>query len=356
VVVIGAGLTGLSVAHRLLRAGRDVVVLEASERVGGQIDTERQGELVVEHGAEGFVARSRVMAELAAELGLTEALLDQLTTDTYTLSGDAFELLPKGEAAKRLGFQVPDDELGRGIRSFAAGMAQVIDALSQRLAESVKLLMPALAVNARADGLEVATAEGVEPASAVVFATSAEAAAALLAPLVPELAAELARAQVISSVSVNLTYDLAQFGRDPGGSGLLLPGHFAARGIRACSFVHRKFARRAPQGIALVRVFFRPSEEVLGTWDDARFARAAAEAVGEVLLARGTPLRQFVSRWPRALPVYTPEYRAGVCEVARALSARSLELAGSAFWGAGIDAAVSSGVVAADRLLGRVSP
>jgi len=59
VVVIGAGLSGLAVAARLVTAGRDVLVLEASARAGGQLETFRGDGLVVELGAEGFVARRR---------------------------------------------------------------------------------------------------------------------------------------------------------------------------------------------------------------------------------------------------------------------------------------------------------
>ena len=39
VVVVGAGFTGLSVAHALKDAGLDVVVLEARERVGGRVES-----------------------------------------------------------------------------------------------------------------------------------------------------------------------------------------------------------------------------------------------------------------------------------------------------------------------------
>ena len=48
IVVIGAGLTGLSTAFDLKKKGRDVVVLEKQNRIGGQIQT---------HTEEGFTSR-----------------------------------------------------------------------------------------------------------------------------------------------------------------------------------------------------------------------------------------------------------------------------------------------------------
>ena len=39
-IVVGAGVAGLTAADRLVAAGRDVIVLEARERVGGRTLTE----------------------------------------------------------------------------------------------------------------------------------------------------------------------------------------------------------------------------------------------------------------------------------------------------------------------------
>ncbi|NYE37284.1 glycine/D-amino acid oxidase-like deaminating enzyme [Nocardioides cavernae] len=50
VVVVGAGLAGLRCARVLADAGRDVVVLEASDRVGGRIRTDRVDGFLVDRG------------------------------------------------------------------------------------------------------------------------------------------------------------------------------------------------------------------------------------------------------------------------------------------------------------------
>ena len=71
VVVVGAGLAGLAAARELAAAGRDPIVLEARDRVGGRTLNEPIGDgKVVEIGAQWVgPTQNRVLA-LIAELGL----------------------------------------------------------------------------------------------------------------------------------------------------------------------------------------------------------------------------------------------------------------------------------------------
>lgn len=50
-IVIGAGVAGLTAARLLMKAGRSVVVLEARDRVGGRVHTDRADGLVTDLGA-----------------------------------------------------------------------------------------------------------------------------------------------------------------------------------------------------------------------------------------------------------------------------------------------------------------
>ena len=85
VVVVGAGLAGLSSARRLSARGRDVVVLEARDRVGGRVLTARlSGGRAVELGGQWIGPGQHRMDALVRELGLN-------TVATHTQGDNLFE-------------------------------------------------------------------------------------------------------------------------------------------------------------------------------------------------------------------------------------------------------------------------
>src|ERR1700691_5314377 len=71
VLVIGAGMAGLTAARTLAEAGLRVLVLESQNRVGGRILTERVGDQVIELGAEFVHGRPPELLALIEEAGLT---------------------------------------------------------------------------------------------------------------------------------------------------------------------------------------------------------------------------------------------------------------------------------------------
>ena len=87
VVVVGAGFAGLSAARELVALGRDVVVLEASGRVGGRTDTQHDQDRLIELGGQWTgPGQDRVLA-LAAELGVDTFQTPHVGADLSVVSG-----------------------------------------------------------------------------------------------------------------------------------------------------------------------------------------------------------------------------------------------------------------------------
>lgn len=71
VIVIGAGVAGLSAAALLVAAGLDVLCLEATERVGGRLLSSSAAGGELDLGATWFWAGELRVARLLDQLGLT---------------------------------------------------------------------------------------------------------------------------------------------------------------------------------------------------------------------------------------------------------------------------------------------
>jgi protoporphyrinogen/coproporphyrinogen III oxidase len=81
IAVIGGGIAGLAAAHRVVELAKhkclsiDLVLLDASQRLGGSIATERVGDFLVEAGPDSFIREKPWALRLCERLALTSRLV-----------------------------------------------------------------------------------------------------------------------------------------------------------------------------------------------------------------------------------------------------------------------------------------
>ncbi len=96
VLVIGGGITGLAAAHALARAGIPVTLVEASDRLGGKIRTERTDGFLVESGPDSFVSYRPAALQLVRELGLGDSVVRPVAPRVVHIrTGGRFVPLPQ---------------------------------------------------------------------------------------------------------------------------------------------------------------------------------------------------------------------------------------------------------------------
>ncbi|MDP6344102.1 MAG: FAD-dependent oxidoreductase, partial [Alphaproteobacteria bacterium] len=77
VAIVGAGVSGLTAAHRLSLRGHEVMVLERQARLGGNAISERADGFLMEHGPSAINATLPHAAVLSAALGIEDVVVDR---------------------------------------------------------------------------------------------------------------------------------------------------------------------------------------------------------------------------------------------------------------------------------------
>ena len=254
-IVIGGGVSGLVSAARLARAGRSVLVLEASDRLGGCIRSWRpQGDFWLELGAHTAYNSYAPLLEALDDRGRLGDLLTReklgyrfLERDGSTASPmkrlgflEAAVSLPFGLGKAKPGKTVAEwfgGLLGRGnyrrllgpafaavlsqpadafpaewlfrrkprMKSaprkytFDGGLQGLLEALAEGAAFATRLGSPVQALARSESGFSLTTPQGELACRHLLLAVPVDAAAGLLAGVDPELARRLARFPVSSS-------------------------------------------------------------------------------------------------------------------------------------------------------------
>ena len=98
VCIIGGGISGLSAAWYLQRLAPQCksTLIEAADRLGGKIMTERTNGVVVEAGPESMLVQKPAALDLCAELGLSHQVIPMESRKLYVLHSGQFIPMPEG--------------------------------------------------------------------------------------------------------------------------------------------------------------------------------------------------------------------------------------------------------------------
>lgn len=235
--------------------------------------------------------------------------------------------------------------------TLSSGLSTLTDALIARLPQArLRVDTPVLALEPVADGgWSVQTPEGSARFDAVIVATPAPVASELVESFDSEMARLLSDIPYHFSATVCVGMKIGDLSHPMGGAGFVVSGDEGLT-LLGCTFGHRKFAGRAPEGCALLRAYFGNAGSSLS---DADLIDRTLTELTPLLGIRGAPLFSHIARWPGGMPQYAVGHLdlVGQIEECQA-SQRGLALAGNAYRGVGIPDSIESGEKAAEYLLG----
>ncbi len=224
------------------------------------------------------------------------------------------------------------------------GLGALTGALARRLGDRVITGVAVRAVERDRDGFRVDLSDGRSlTASRVVFATSAQVAARLIAPSAPRLSGALKAIPCAGLAVVALAFPSGSMTHPLDGYGYLVPRseQLATLGVLWESSI---FPGRAPEKSVLLRIVLggarRPEVPDLGEEDLVALARAELQSVMGVT---AEPERRWVFRWPQAISQYTVGHSARLQAIAAALAENpGLMVCGTAYHGVSFTDAVRS--------------
>lgn len=210
-LIIGGGLSGLSLAAELARQGQDFVLVEARDRLGGRILTRHHGDTGYDLGPAWFWPGQPRIADLIGQLGLS--WFEQHYAGELTYEDE------QGRVSRGLGFSSM-----RGSLRLDGGFGALIDALAASVhPDRVQLSMPIQQIARAEDGVIATAADGWSVhADRVVLALPPRVAAQLsFVPALPDksLSSMLAVPTWMAGQAKAVAIYASPFWRDAGLSG-----------------------------------------------------------------------------------------------------------------------------------------
>lgn len=239
------------------------------------------------------------------------------------------------------------------------GLAEIVEALLEELETAgvnlrlntcvTKLTRSSLTADAW--NLTLDNGEHIE-ADAVILATPAYVSGALIEDFAPELAAELAAIEYVSTATVTMAFPASELPKPLDGYGYVIPRREGRKAL-ACTWTSTKFPHRAPEGYALIRVFVgRAGQEDQITWIDEVLLEIAREELELTLGITAKPLLTRIFQWEKAMPQYNLGHPERLERIEAALAAfPRFALAGNGYQGIGIPDCIHSGELAVEKIL-----
>lgn len=96
VIVIGAGISGLTTAYLLKKNGLDVTMLEAESEVGGTMKSKRIDEYLVEYGPNSALETTPLFKVIVEDLGISNQMVyaNESSNKRYILKDGKLHLIP----------------------------------------------------------------------------------------------------------------------------------------------------------------------------------------------------------------------------------------------------------------------
>jgi oxygen-dependent protoporphyrinogen oxidase len=231
-------------------------------------------------------------------------------------------------------------------RSLAGGMSTLVSAIERRLpGGSVRTEAPVLALERAASGWHVATAREDVVARAVIVAAPAFAASSLLSTVDARVSALCAEVPYISTASVALAWKRSDVAHPLSGSGFVVARRENALRITACTWVSSKWDARAPQDMALLRIFIGGAHDPHAVdLSDDELISVAVRDLGPILGISAAPVFGRAYRWRRAGAQHNVGHLARMREIDVRLGDHGgLLVAGSGFRSIGIPDCIAGG-------------
>ena len=357
VIIIGAGLAGLTAAYTLTQRGFNCEVLEKSRALGGRMATRRHQDTSFDHGAQYFTVKTNAFADFLHEVGVTEAMAPLAAPvvsypfhDLTTALADASQ----SEVSAIPGF--PHRYV------FRSGMTTLAKAIVARMGEFRvvrECFVEAIAWDATLRRWDIhtrgdnTTLGGIRPADWVILALPAPQAAQLLARSHPLPAPFTVLQKALEEVTYHPCITVV-WGAPPNTA---YPGVGALRAasedypIGWLAWLDRLAPYRVPDGDSVVIAQFGPAaSRSLLDQPEGMVIQALASTLSEQFQLDLPTLRWVnIKQWRYANPAVSLSNLDAITAVADF----NLDICGDYLLGGRVEAAFLSGVAAAERFTQR---